>query len=320
MNITIIGATGTLGRQVARQAIDRGYHVKCLTRNLKRATFLKEWGAELVYCDLSITETIPLALKGSSIIIDASTIRATDSYTMETIDWKAKVAIIEAAKLAKAKHYISFAPRKTLEEDTDVILLKLKRKVQEYLCKSNLPHTTFYLDGFFQGLIDQYAVQVLEKEPIWIIKEQSTLYYIDAINAAEQIVQGLPHIVQETKGQELLILGPKGWKPIDIVELCENFCGQKANLKYLPIGAIKLLSGTLNFFQWSRNIGDRLSFANVLEDRNQSITNKRHLSELIAIENSKITTLESYLQEYFKKILTKLKDLNYQQDRKNISF
>lgn len=322
MRITIIGATGTLGRQIARQALDQGYEVNCLTRNLKRAAFLKEWGAELTYSDLSIVETIPLTLKGSSIIIDASTIRSTDEYTLESIDWKAKIAIIEAAKAAQVKHYIAFAPKKTLEKDTDVILLKLKRKFKEYLSKSGLPYTIFYVDGFFQGLINQYAVQVLEKEPIWITKEQNTLYYIDAIDAAKQVIKGLPKIIEKESDKEFLLLGSKPWKPLEVVELCEQLCGQKANVKYLPLGILKLLSNALNFFQWSRNIADRLSFANVLEDTYKSETNaqKKCLLELLKMKESELTTLEDYLQEYFKKILTRLKDLNYQQGTKNISF
>ena len=91
MSILIIGGTGTLGRQIVKQALDEGYQVKCLVRDFRRSTFLKDWGAELVYGDLSIPSTLPMALKGVKIVIDSATVRSTSTYTAETVDWRGQL-------------------------------------------------------------------------------------------------------------------------------------------------------------------------------------------------------------------------------------
>ncbi|RVX12069.1 Uncharacterized protein ycf39 [Vitis vinifera] len=73
-SVLVVGATGTLGRQVVRRALDEGYDVRCLVRPRPApADFLRDWGAIVVNADLTKPETIPATLVGIHTVIDCAT-------------------------------------------------------------------------------------------------------------------------------------------------------------------------------------------------------------------------------------------------------
>ena len=313
MSLLIIGGTGTLGRQIVKQAIDEGYQVKCFTRNLRRANFLKDWGAELIYGDLSLPETIPPALKGVSFIIDASTVRPTDDYNSETVDWKGKMALIEAAKVGNIKKFIFFS---VLGESTNnaIPLIDLKQKIGSLLKESSFSCTIFQCSGFFQGIINQYAIPVLENKTIWLLGNSSPIAYLDTQDAAVSIINDLKDLSPGT--QTVALIGKKFWTSEEIVALCERLSGKKAKVLYIPSLVLMGLSRFLRFFEFTWNISDRLQFSELTIDSTkikQTIPEVNWTTERLSLEN--------YLQEYFSKIMKKLKETNYQQSQNNeISF
>jgi len=314
MSILIIGGTGTLGRQIVKQALDEGYQVKCLVRDFRRGAFLKDWGAELIYGDLSIPSTLPLALKGVNVIIDSATIRSTSSYTAEAIDWKGKVALIEAAKLVGIKKFISFSILNAAK-NPKVPLLNLKLKLEKKLEDSGLNYTIFQCSGFFQGLISQYALPILESETIWLPSESAPVAYLDTQDAAKAIIESLSSSAYDSS--KVSLIGEKFWTPKEIIELCERLSGKTANISYIPFLAFSILSRFFRFFEFTWNIADRLQFGEISNDPALAIkpTNE------IAWSTNRLS-LENYLQEYFGKILKKLRETNYQQSQKSneISF
>ena len=314
MSILVIGGTGTLGRQIVKQAIDEGYQVKCLVRNFRRSSFLKDWGAELIYGDLSIPSTFPLALKGVSIVIDAATIRSTSNYTSETIDWKAKLALLEASKLVKVKKFMYLSVLNA-SKNSSIPLLDLKVRMEKEIEKSNLNYTIFQCSGFFQGLISQYALPVLENETIWLPGDSAPVAYLDTQDAAKSIINCLK--TSEYDNHKVSLIGEKFWTPIEIIKLCERLSGKTAKTSYIPVILFSFLRRFFRLFEFTWNIADRLQFGEISSNASLLVKPSNEISW-----STKRLDLENYLQEYFSKILKKLRETNYQQSQKSdeISF
>ena len=313
MSLLIIGGTGTLGRQIVLQALTKGYQVRCLVRNFRKATFLKEWGVELVYGDLTKPETIPPCLQGITVIIDASTSRPNDLNSLKNVDWEGKLYLIEAAKIANIKRYIFFSAQ-NVEKFTGIPLMKLKYNVEKKLKESEIPYTIFRLTGFYQGLIEQYAIPILENLPIWITNENMSVSYIDTQDIAKFCLRALQ--LPKTKNKIFFLSGVKNWVSLDIINLCEQLAGQSAKVQRIPSFILKLVSNFFGFFSWSQNISDRLAFVKILNVENNFSKSTFDLYQSFKINSDEIIPLEDYFLEYFIRLLKRLRDINFEDVQK----
>lgn len=312
MTLLIVGATGTLGRQVARRAIDEGYKVRCLVRSAKKAAFLKEWGAELVPGDLCYPQTLPAALEGITAVIDASTSRPTDSLSIKQVDWDGKVALIQAAIAAGVERFIFFS---ILDADKypKVPLMEIKRCTELFLAESGLNYTILRLAGFMQGLIGQYGIPILEGQPVWVTGESSPIAYMDTQDIAKFAIRALS--VPETEKQAFPMVGTRPWSAQEIISLCERLSGKEAKITRMPLNLLRGVRNITRFFQWGWNVADRLSFTEVLASGKPLNASMDEVYKVFGLDQQETTTLESYLQEYFSRIMKKLKEIDYEKTK-----
>ncbi|BAZ23873.1 NmrA family protein [Kalymmatonema gypsitolerans NIES-4073] len=309
MTLLIIGATGTLGRQVARRAIDEGYKVRCLVRSAKKATFLKEWGAELVPGDLCYPHTLNAALEGVTAVIDASTSRPTDSLSIRQVDWDGKVSLIQASVAAGVERFIFFSILDA-EKYPEVPLMEIKRCTELFLAESGLNYTILRLAGFMQGLIGQYGIPILEGQPVWVTGESSPIAYMDTQDVAKFAIRALK--VPETQKQTFPVVGTRAWSAEEIIRVCERLSGKEARITRMPINLLRTMRRVIRFFQWGWNVADRLAFTEVLASGRPLNAPMDEVYTVFGLEPNETTTVESYLQEYFNRIMKKLKELDYE--------
>jgi len=317
MTLLIVGATGTLGRQITRHALDQGLKVKCLVRNPQKAAFLKEWGADLVIGSLTKPDTITKAIAGATMIIDAATTRATDPARIRKVDWEGKVALIQAAEKAEIERFIFFSILNA-EKYPNVPLMDIKNCTEKFLAETKLNYTILKPCGFFQNLISEYGIPLLENQTIWIGAEDAPIAYMSTQDIAKFAVAALssPEAIRQT----LPISGLKAWSPSEIIQQCERFSNRNARTARMPLGAVRFARSLALWFEGGWSFAERVAYVEVQASGVPVTADMTRTYEILGIDPEKITTLESYLQEYFGRILRKLKELDYKEPKVKSTF
>jgi uncharacterized protein YbjT (DUF2867 family) len=312
MTLLIVGATGTLGRQIVRRALDEGHEVRCLVRSFRKAAFLKEWGAELFLGDLCKPESLKPAMEGVTAVVDAATARANDSLSIHQVDWQGKVNLIQAATAAKIDRFV-FISVLDAEKYRSVPLMDIKYCTEKFLAESGLNYTILKPCGFLQGLVGQYAIPVLEGQAVWMAGQVAPTAFMDTQDVARFAVRALT--VQAATHKTLPVVGNKAWSGDEIIGLCERLSGKEAKVTRVPLGLLTAVRRFAQFFEWSWNSADRLAFAEVLATGQPLNADMTETYQILGLDPQDNTTLEAYFQEYFSRIVKKLRELEYEKEK-----
>ena len=83
----------------------------------------------------------------------------------------------------------------------------------------------------------------------------------------------------------------------------------------MPLNLLRIVRSLSRSFQWGWNLADRLAFAEVLATGVPLTASMNEVYQTFGINPQETTTLESYLQDYFGRMLKKLKELDYEKTK-----
>ncbi len=320
MKVLIIGGTGTLGRQIARKAIDAGHQVRCLVRNPRKASYLQEWGCELTQGDLLRPNDLKNSLDGISAVVDAATSRPDDPRSVYETDWQGKLNLFSSCEELGVKRVV-FVSLLAAEKFRNVPLMDIKYCTEKLLFDSPLDFTILQGVAFMQGVIGQFAIPILDNQPVWISGNPSDIAYMNTEDMASFAIAALDR--DQTIRKSFAVVGPKAWKTSEVIKLCEDISEKKARILRVSPALIGIAKTMVSFFQSSVNVAERLSFADVSGSGITLDAPMEDTYKAFGLDPSSNTTLESYLKEYYAVILKRLREMEAdlsREQRKKLPF
>ncbi|MFN7116699.1 MAG: SDR family oxidoreductase [Saprospiraceae bacterium] len=240
--ILIVGGTGFLGSEIARQLLAQGNAVRVMTRSLSKAASLEKLGAEVLYGDLIRPDTLQQACSGSETVIAAAhALLGRGKYASSKVDDAGHRRLIDAAKAADVQHFIYTSVLGAASGHLSAFW-RTKYGVEQYLQKSGLPYTILRPAAF----MEVHAHELLGKSIL--LKGKATIFgkgenptnFVAVRDVAQFAVQAVNDSAM--RNQIIEIGGPENLTRKQVVALYERFSGQPAKISHVPRGALRFMS------------------------------------------------------------------------------
>ena len=145
MKVFITGATGFVGKHMAKSMIDCGHQLKCLSMGAEGpdADYLRELGAEIVTGNILDASSVAAAAAGAEVVVHlVGIIFQRRGATFEQIHVSGTMNALAAASVAGARQYIHMSALGT-GPDADSAYFQTKWTAEEWVRASGLDYTIF---------------------------------------------------------------------------------------------------------------------------------------------------------------------------------
>lgn len=233
--ITIIGATGMLGRPVTQVLAKEGFEITALVRSVAMAKKVLPHTVKLVEGNLKDKESIRKALGNADAVYLSLSVKpeeGPDDFHPELDGLK---LLIETAREVGVMRILYLSSLVKDYQGFDWWVFRLKRAAVQMVRDSGLDYTIFYPSNFMETLSNLN----LQGQRLVLSGQQKTRsYWIAAADYGLQLAHALHK--RETIGQEYIIQGPVAMTYDEAAdEFIRHYRPKKLKKMRIPIGLIK---------------------------------------------------------------------------------
>lgn len=243
--ILVVGATGSLGRQVVKKLLHKGESVRAMTRDRSKADDLKARGAHIILGDLTDPESLEFAVRGASAVVAAAhSMLGRGSNSSEAVDDSGHRALIDAAKAAGVHHFV-YTSVVGAAPDHPIDFWRTKSRIERYLTESGMKYTVIRPTAF----MEIHAWELLGKAVAagkrvrMFGPGKNPRNFVAADDVASAVVLALR--IPELRGQTLEVGGPENLSGRDVIATFEKVSGRRAKVSAMPLPVVRTLAGAL---------------------------------------------------------------------------
>jgi len=233
--ILVIGATGMLGRPVARRLNEDGVRVRVLSRNADRARALFGDEFEVVAGDVERPATIAKALEScDGVHVSLKAGPAPASY--DRVEREGTETVARLAREAGVKRLTYLSGASTSKENSWYYATKAKYEAENAIRESGIEHTIFRASWFMETL----HLFVRGSRVLKFGKQPAVVHWIAAADYADMVSRS--YGLADARNRTLYVYGPEKLCLLDAMKLYCSRARPGLRVSTLPIWMARLLA------------------------------------------------------------------------------
>ena len=253
--VLVVGASGQLGKTIARKLLAAGVPVRALARHRDKLLDLEAAGAEIAPLDLANLRGLTDACRGvGQVVATANNNMGSGATSPTRVDLPAYQNLCAAIRNTGGRRlvYVSF---RGIDPDAPVDIFRVKWYIEDAIRRSGVPHVMLRPSAFMDVWVDQLiAGDIRTKGRATIFGDGTRVSnYIAVDDVAEFAVRILAR--EDIVNEAIDVGGPSDMAQNDIVALVERRLGSSGKRRHAPVVAMKILPPIVRLFN---EVGARL--------------------------------------------------------------